>query len=196
MRSHALLAVRVIAVVDEISSHIWFDGHGTSARVSSGMKTGRSRFGPRKSYQPGWRVGWAVAAARTARIRRRTTTDDLRTPPPQGRPYGARSAGCHTRAKASYARVGILLAGWSERLRSRRSGRLYVMADAVRWVARDAGRRVLVGEPGHRVPGSAIRGKRRRTRGCSLRRGRHARMAAERPQHGALRDMTDDDQCL
>ena len=64
----------VIAVVDEIYEHIWFDG---CRHVSLGSLPGMedrtvTLSGLGKSYAvTGWRVGWAVAApALTARIRK------------------------------------------------------------------------------------------------------------------------------
>ena len=64
----------LIAVVDEIYEHIWFDGHAhTSLGSLPGMKDRTVTLsGLGKSYAvTGWRVGWAVAAARlTSPIRK------------------------------------------------------------------------------------------------------------------------------
>ncbi len=64
----------VIAVVDEIYEHIWFDGHAHVSLASlPGMEDRTVTLsGLGKSYAvTGWRVGWAVAAPPlTARIRK------------------------------------------------------------------------------------------------------------------------------
>jgi aminotransferase len=130
----------VIAVVDEIYEHIWFDG---CRHVSLGSLPGMedrtvTLSGLGKSYAvTGWRVGWAVAApALTSRIRKVHDYVTICAPAPfqeAGRTALALPASYYERLRRAYAkRRQILLtalarAGFEF---TAPQGAYYVMADA------------------------------------------------------------------
>lgn len=167
----------VIAVVDEIYEHIWYDGR---RHVSLGSLPGMedravTLSGLGKSYAvTGWRVGWAVAApALTSRIRKVHDYLTICAPAPfqdAGRAALRLPGGYYERLRREYdARRRILLAAL-ERAGfgfTAPEGSYYVMADAaplgwhddrafVEFLARTAG--VIV------VPGSSFYARGGRTR--------------------------------
>lgn len=130
----------VVAVVDEIYEHIWYDGH---RHVSLGSLPGMedrtvTLSGLGKSYAvTGWRVGWAVAAPElTARIRKVHDYLTICAPTPfqeAGRVALGLPASYYERLRRAYeARRDILLsalegAGFAF---PKPQGSYYVMADA------------------------------------------------------------------
>jgi len=130
----------VIAVVDEIYEHIWYDGnrHVSLASLPGMEDRTVTLSGLGKSYAvTGWRVGWAVAAAPlTARIRKAHDYLTICAPAPfqeAGRAALALPAAYYDRLRRAYAaRRAILLRGLeSAGLRfTPPQGAYYVMADA------------------------------------------------------------------
>jgi len=130
----------VIAVVDEIYEHIWFDGH---EHVSLGSLPGMedstvTLSGLGKSYAvTGWRIGWAVAAAPlTSRIRKVHDYLTICAPAPfqeAGRAALALPDSYYRKLRGAYAaRREILLAGLESAglAFTPPQGAYYVMADA------------------------------------------------------------------
>jgi aspartate/methionine/tyrosine aminotransferase len=130
----------LIAVVDEIYEHIWFDGH---AHVSLGSLPGMedrsvTLSGLGKSYAvTGWRVGWAVAApSLTALIRKVHDYVTLCAPAPfqeAGRVALALPDAYYEDLRRTYARRRSILLGALERSGlafTRPQGAYYVMVDA------------------------------------------------------------------
>lgn len=130
----------VIAVVDEIYEHIWYDGH---RHVSLGSLPGMedrtvTLSGLGKSYAvTGWRVGWAIAAPPlTARIRKAHDYLTICAPAPfqeAGRTALALPASYYEELRRSYAARREILLGGLERAGLRFAapeGAYYVMADA------------------------------------------------------------------
>ena len=130
----------VIAVVDEIYEHIWFDDH---EHVSLGSLPGMedrtvTLSGLGKSYAvTGWRIGWAVAAAPlTSRIRKVHDYLTICAPAPfqeAGRAALALPDSYYRKLRRTYAaRREILLAGLESAglAFTPPQGAYYVMADA------------------------------------------------------------------
>jgi aminotransferase len=130
----------VIAVVDEIYEHIWFDGH---EHVSLGSLPGMedstvTLSGLGKSYAvTGWRIGWVVAAAPlTSRIRKVHDYLTICAPAPfqeAGRAALALPDSYYRKLRRAYAaRREILLAGLESAglAFTPPQGAYYVMADA------------------------------------------------------------------
>ena len=130
----------VIAVVDEIYEHIWYDGH---RHVSLGSLPGMedrtvTLSGLGKSYAvTGWRVGWAIAAPPvTSRIRKAHDYLTICAPAPfqeAGRTALALPGSYYEGLRSAYAaRREILLTGLARAgLRfTPPQGAYYVMADA------------------------------------------------------------------
>lgn len=130
----------VIAVVDEIYEHIWFDGH---EHVSLGSLPGMEHStvtlsGLGKSYAiTGWRIGWAVASAPlTSRIRKVHDYLTICAPAPfqeAGRAALALPDSYYGNLRREYAaRREILLAGLDAAglAFTPPQGAYYVMADA------------------------------------------------------------------
>ncbi len=130
----------LIAVVDEIYEHIWFDGH---AHVSLGSLPGMedrtvTLSGLGKSYAvTGWRVGWAVAAAPlTALIRKVHDYLTLCAPAPfqeAGRVALALPDAYYEDLRRTYARRRAILLDALERSGlafTPPEGAYYVMVDA------------------------------------------------------------------
>jgi len=130
----------VIAVVDEIYEHIWFDGH---EHVSLGSLPGMEHStvtlsGLGKSYAvTGWRIGWAVASAPlTSRIRKVHDYLTICAPAPfqeAGRAALALPDSYYGNLRREYAaRREILLAGLDVAglAFTPPQGAYYVMADA------------------------------------------------------------------
>jgi len=130
----------VIAVVDEIYEHIWFDGH---EHVSLGSLPGMedrtvTLSGLGKSYAvTGWRIGWAVASAPlTSRIRKVHDYLTICAPAPfqeAGRSALALPDSYYENLRREYAaRREILLAGLEAAglAFTPPQGAYYVMADA------------------------------------------------------------------
>lgn len=159
----------LIAVVDEIYEHIWFDG---CRHVSLGSLPGMedrtvTLSGLGKSYAvTGWRVGWAIAApALTSRIRKVHDYLTICAPTPfqeAGRTALALPASYYEGLRRAYAKRRAILLAALERAGfafTPPQGAYYVMADAaplgwfddrafVEFLARRAG--VIV------VPGSSF----------------------------------------
>ena len=130
----------VIAVVDEIYEHIWYDGH---RHVSLGSLPGMedrtvTLSGLGKSYAvTGWRIGWAIAAPRlTSRIRKAHDYLTICAPAPfqeAGRTALALPGSYYEGLRRAYAaRREILLTALARAgLRfTPPQGAYYVMADA------------------------------------------------------------------
>jgi aminotransferase len=130
----------VIAVVDEIYEHVWFDGH---RHVSLGSLPGMedrtvTLSGLGKSYAvTGWRVGWAVAAAPlTSRIRKVHDYLTICAPAPfqeAGRTALALPESYYERLRRAYAARRAILLGALQQAGfgfTPPQGAYYVMADA------------------------------------------------------------------